>query len=128
MIFKIILMKTKYLIILGIICIICFGIFFFQLGHNVETFIVFNSTEIQENTTVSGCLVDSFGRGVANKTVTYHEPGKGLVNATTDENGIFTISDIRNMPELGKENYYGDFSFAGDDVYNPSVYEYNLTF
>ena len=52
-------MDKKYLIILGIICIACFSIFFYQFTNSVDTFIVINETEVSENGTVTGFLIGS---------------------------------------------------------------------
>ena len=41
-------MDKKYLIILGIICIACFSIFFYQFTNSVDTFIIINETEVQD--------------------------------------------------------------------------------
>lgn len=123
-------MKTKYLLILIVIMIICFGIFFYQMDHNLETVIVFKSTEIPENGTAVGFLMDSFGRGIPNKTITFHKPGNEmgtLVRVVTDENGTFFIKNMQYLPDTGKENYYGKFTFAGDDKYKGSSFNNNLT-
>lgn len=123
-------MKTKYLLILVVAMIICFGVFFYQMDHNLETVIVFNSTEIPENGTAVGFLMDSFGRGIPNKTITFHKPGNEmgtLVTVVTDENGTFLIKNVQYLPDAGKENYYGKFSFAGDSKYKGSTFAHNLT-
>ena len=124
-------METKYLIILIIVAIACFSVFAYQFTSNVDTFIVINNTELSENGTITGFLMDSYARGVENKTISYHQAGDNsseLVNITTGPNGIFKIENIKNVPESGANNYYGDFSFAGDGEFNPCKYEYNLTF
>jgi hypothetical protein len=123
-------METKYLIILIIAAIACFSVFFYQFTGNVETFIIFNETEVAENGTFSGSLMDAYARGVANKTITYHQAGDDkskFVNVTTDANGIFHIENVKNRPESGANNYYGDVSFKGDGQFKPCVFEYNLT-
>ncbi len=123
-------MNNKVLIILAIIAVICFGIFFFQLNNDLTTVMVFNETEIQENGTAVGFLMDSYGRGVANQTVFYHQAGDEkdvAVNVTTDNEGIFEIKNMKYLPESGSNNYYGDIRFDGNGEYKGCVYEYNLT-
>lgn len=123
-------MKTKYLLILVVLMIVCFGIFFYQMDHNLDTIIVFNSTEIPENGTAVGYLMDSFGRGIPNKTITFHKPGYEmgtLVTVTTDDNGTFYIRNLQYLPGAGKDNYYGNFTFAGDDKYKASTFNQKLT-
>lgn len=120
-------MKNSHLAILFVAMLICFGVFAFQLNNNLETIIVFNKTEISENGTAVGVLMDSFGRGVPNKTITFHQPGNGTVSVVTDENGTFYINNLQYRPELGKDNYYGNFVFNGDNKYKATTYEYNLT-
>lgn len=120
-------MKNSHLAILFVIMLICFGIFAFQLNNNLETIIVFNKTEIPENGTAVGVLMDSFGRGVANQTITFHQPGNETVSVVTDENGTFYIKNLQYRPEFGKDNYYGNFIFKGDNKYKGTTYEYNLT-
>ena len=101
-------MDKKYLIILGIICIACFSIFFYQFTNSVDTFIVINKTEVSENGTVTGFLMDAYARGIENKS-------------------IFKIENVKNMPESGSNNYYGDISFKGEGEFNPCVFEHNIT-
>ncbi|MBR0271160.1 MAG: hypothetical protein IJQ68_04105 [Methanobrevibacter sp.] len=123
-------MDNKILIILAVLAVICFGIFFFQMGHDITTTIVFNETEIPENGTAVGFLMDSYGRGVANQTVFYHQAGDDegvMVNVTTDSEGIFKITDMKYLPESGSKNYYGDIMFEGYGEYRGCIYEYNLT-
>ena len=122
-------METKYLIILIIAAIACFSVFFYQFSSNVETFIVFNETEVAENGTFTGSLMDAYARGVANKTITYHQAGDDKtksVNVTTDENGIFHIENVKNRPESGENNYYGNVSFNGDGQFRPCAFEHDL--
>ena len=120
-------MKKSYLALLFVAMLICFGVFFYQLDNNSDTMIVFNGTEISENGTATGYLIDAFGRGIPNKTITFHQPGNGTVSVVTDSNGAFYIKNVRNIPELGKDNYYGDITFEGDNKYKKSTFEYNLT-
>lgn len=120
-------MKKIHLALLFVVMLICFGVFFYQMNNNLETMIVFNETEIAENGTAIGFLMDSFGRGIANKTITFHQPGNGTVSVVTDENGTFYIENLQNLPELGGDNYYGEFTFKGDSKYKGTTYGYNLT-
>ena len=87
-------MKSYYLIILLVAFVICIGVFWFQFNNDVATFIMINETEVAENSSFSGMLVDAYGMGVANQTITFHKPGHEmvtLVDVTTNENGEFTI-------------------------------------
>ena len=123
-------MEKKYLTLLGIIAIICFSIFFYQFTNSVDTFIVINETEVAENGTITGFLMDSYARGVENKTIYYHQAGDDkskLVNVTTTKDGFFKIEHVKNIPESGSNNYYGDISFKGDGEFNPCVFEQNIT-
>ena len=122
-------METKYLIVLIILAIICFSIFFYQFTNDVDTFIVINETQVSENGTINGFLMDAYSRGVANKTIFYHQAGDNgttLVNVTTDDNGMFRIENVRNLPGSGANNYYGNISFRGDGEFNPCTYEHNI--
>lgn len=123
-------METKYLLILIVVCIVCFAIFFYQFTSNVDTFIVINDTEVAENGTVTGHLMDAYARGVENQTITYHQAGDDrntFVNVTTGKDGIFKIENLKDVPESGSNNYYGDISFKGSGEFNPCTFEYNLT-
>lgn len=123
-------MDKKYLIILGIICIVCFSIFFYQFTNSVDTFIVINETEVSENGTVTGFLMDAYARGIENKTIQYHKAGDDRhvhSNVTTGKDGLFKIENVKNMPESGSNNYYGDISFNGEGEFNPCVFEHNIT-
>ena len=123
-------METKYLIILIIACIACFSFFFYQFTNDVDTFIVINETEIAENGTITGHLMDAYARGVANKTVFYHKAGDNkttLSNVTTDDNGMFRIENVKNVPESGSNNYYGDITFNGDKEFNPCTFDQTIT-
>ena len=122
--------KSYYLIILLIVFVICIGVFWFQFNNDVSTFIIMNATEVPQNESFSGMLVDAYGQGVPNQTVTFHKPGYELgtlVDATTDEKGQFIIENAEYLPDAGKENYYGDFTFAGGDKYLGCSYEGNVT-
>lgn len=123
-------MNNKFLIVLIILAIICFGIFFFQFNNNVTTVILMNETKIPENGTAVGFLMDSYGRGVQNQTITYHQAGDAkdvFVNVTTDVNGRFEIKNLKKHPESGADDYYGDISFYGFKQYKGCEFEYNLT-
>ena len=122
--------QSKYLIILLIAFCICIGVFLYQYYNDVSTFIILNETQVKENGSFSGLLLDTYGQGVANKTVTYHKPGYEmgtLVDAVTDENGEFTIKNAQYLSDAGKDNYYGDFTFAGDGKYLGCTFEGNVT-
>ena len=123
-------METKYLIVLIILAIVCFSIFFYQFTNNVDTFIVINETQVSENGTINGFLMDAYSRGVPNKTIFYHQAGDNsttLVNVTTDENGMFRIENVRNLPQSGANNYYGNISFRGEREFKPCTYEHDIT-
>lgn len=122
--------QSKYLIILLVALVICIGVFLYQFNNDVPTFIIVNATEVSENGSFSGILMDAYSYGVANKTITYHKPGHQmgtLVDVTTDENGEFTIENAEYLPEAGNDNYYGEFTFAGDGKYQGCTYEGNVT-
>ena len=122
--------QSKYLIILLVALVICIAVFWFQFNNNVSTVIIVNETEVQENGSFSGLLMDAYGYGVANKTVTFHKPGYEmgtLVDAVTDENGEFTIENAEYLSDAGDDNYYGDFTFAGAGKYAGCTYEGNVT-
>ncbi|WP_298501215.1 hypothetical protein [uncultured Methanobrevibacter sp.] len=122
--------QSKYLIVLLIALVVCIGVFLYQFNNEVPTFIIVNATEVSENESFSGMLVDAYGYGVANMTITYHKPGYEmgtLVDATTNEKGEFTIENAEYLPDAGKDNYYGDFTFAGSGKYQGCTYEGNVT-
>lgn len=122
--------KSYYLIILLVALVICIGVFLYQFNNDVPTFMVINATEVHENGSFSGMLMDAYSYGVANQTITFHKPGNKmgtLVEVTTDENGEFTIENAEYLPDGGKDNYYGDFTFAGNGKYQGCTYEGNVT-
>lgn len=122
--------QSYYLILLLIALVICIGVFLFQFNNNVSTFILINETEVHENGSFSGVLMDAYSYGVANQTITFHKPGYEmgtLVDVVTDENGEFTIENAQYLPDAGKDNYYGDFTFAGNGKYQGCTYEGNVT-
>lgn len=122
--------QSKMLIVLLVAFVICIGVFLFQFNNNVSTFIIINETEVVENESFSGMLVDAYGFGVANQTIIFHKPGYELgtlVTATTDDNGEFTIENAEYLPDAGEDNYYGNFAFAGHGKYQGCSYEGNVT-
>lgn len=122
--------KSYYLLILLIALVICIGVFLYQFNNDVPTFIMINQTEVSENSSFSGMLVDAYGYGVPNQTVTFHKPGheRGtIVDAVTDDKGEFTIENAEYLPDAGDDNYYGDFTFAGNGKYKGCTYEGNVT-
>ena len=89
-----------------------------------------NETEVAEGGSISGMLVDAYGFGVANQTITFHKPGYKMgtiVDAQTDEDGQFTITNAEYLPNASADNYYGDFTFAGQGKYQGCTYEGNVT-
>ena len=123
--------KDSYYFLIVLIAIaICIGVFWFQFNNADPTYIIINTTEVPENGSFSGVLNDAYGFPVANRTITFHKPGYQmgtLVCTQTDENGLFVIENAEYLPDAGKDNYYGDFTFAGDDRYEGCVYEGNIT-
>ena len=122
--------ESYILIALLLAFVICIGVFLYQYNNDVATFILVNETEVAENGSFSVVLMDSYGQGIANKTITFHKPGGEfgtLVDAVTDESGEFTIENAEYVPGAGSDNYYGDFSFAGDGKYLGCTYEGNVT-
>jgi len=122
--------ESYYFLLLLIAFAICIGVFWFQFNNDVATFMIINNTEVQEGDTFKGALIDAYGMSVANKTITYHKPGYQmgtLVTTQTDENGEFFIENAQYLEDAGKDNYYGDFTFAGDDKYQGCTYTGNVT-
>ena len=122
--------KSYYLIILLVALVICIGVFLYQFNNDVPTFIILNETEVAQNSSFSGVLMDAYSYGVANQTITFHKPGYQMgtiVDVKTDENGEFTIENAQYLPDAGKDNYYGDFTFAGNGKYQGCTYEGNVT-
>ena len=90
--------QSKYLIIILLVFAVCMGVFWHQYNNDVSTFIMINETEVAQNGSFSGMLVDAYGQGVANKTITYHKPGYQmgtLVDVTTKDDGSFTIDNAQ---------------------------------
>ena len=50
--------KSYYLIILLVALVICIGVFLYQFNNDVPTFIIINETEVHENGSFSGMLVE----------------------------------------------------------------------
>ncbi len=122
--------ESYYFLLLLIGLAICIGVFWFQFNNDVATFMIINETEVQEGGSFKGALIDSYGMSVPNKTITFHKPGYlmgTLVDTQTDENGEFFIENVEYLPDAGKDNYYGDFTFAGDDKYQGCTYIGNIT-
>jgi len=122
--------KSYFLIILLIGLVICVGVFWFQFNNDVATFIIVNETEVAENGSFSGMLMDAYSYGVANQTISFHKPGHEMGNivvAQTDENGEFTIDNAEYLPNAVENNYYGNFTFAGNGKYQGCTYEGNVT-
>ncbi|WP_407393808.1 hypothetical protein [Methanobrevibacter sp.] len=122
--------ESYYWIILLIAFAICIGVFLFQFNNDVPTFMIINATEVPENGSFSGVLMDAYSYGVPNQTITFHKPGYEmgtLVDVVTDENGEFTIENVEYLPDAGKDNYYGDFTFAGSGKYQGCTYEGNVS-
>ena len=122
--------ESYYFLLLLIAFAICIGVFWFQFNNDVATFMIINNTEVQEGDTFKGALIDAYGMAVPNKTITYHKPGYQmgtLVDTQTDENGEFFIENAQYLEDAGKDNYYGNFTFAGDDKYQGCTYIGNVT-
>ena len=122
--------ESYYFLLLLIALVICIGVFWFQFNNDVATFMIINNTEVQEGDAFKGALIDAYGMPVPNKTITYHKPGYQmgtLVDTQTDENGEFFVENAQYLEDAGKDNYYGDFTFAGDDKYQGCTYIGNVT-
>ncbi len=121
--------KSYYLIILLVALVICIGVFLYQFNNDVPTFIIINETEVKENSSFSGMLMDAYSNGVPNQTITFHKPGYQmgtLVDIVTDDDGGFTIEKAEYLPDASKDNYYGNFTFAGNGKYKGCTYEGNV--
>lgn len=122
--------ESFYFLLLLIAFAICIGVFWFQFNNDVSTFMIVNATEVTEGESFKGALMDSYGQGVPNKTITYHKPGYlmgTLVDTQTDENGEFLIDSAEYLEDAPDDNWYGDFTYAGDGKYQGCVYERNVT-
>ena len=116
--------KSYYLIILLVGLVICAGVFFYQFNNDVATFMIINETQVVENGSFAGMLMDAYSYGVANQTVSYKTPDNEIVNVTTDENGEFKVFDVKSA---GDASCYSDFTFAGNGKYKGCTYEGNVT-
>ncbi|RAP52375.1 MAG: hypothetical protein BZ137_08700 [Methanosphaera sp. rholeuAM130] len=121
--------QSYYLILLLVAFCICIGVFLYQYNNDVDTFIILNETQVKENGTFSGMLMDAYSQGVPNKTITMHKPGNGsgTLDVVTDENGEFTVKNAEYFSNAVNENYYGHFTFSGDGKYKGCTYEGNVT-
>ena len=122
--------KSYILIAMLLALVVCAGVFFYQFNNDVPTFILINGTEVVENSSISGVLMDAYGYGVPNQTITFHKPGHDLgtlVDVTTDEEGRFTIENAQYLPDAGEDNYYDNFTFAGNGKYQGCEYGGNVT-
>lgn len=99
------------------------AVFWFQFNNDVATFIIVNETEVAENGSFSGMLVDAYSYGVANQTVSFYKPGHVLTTAQTDENGKFTIE---NAEYVSGDKYYCNFTFEGNGKYMGCSYDGNV--
>ena len=122
--------QSYYLIIILIAFLVCIGIFWFQYNNDVATVIILNQTEVEENGSFAGMLMDAYAQGIPNKTIVFHKPGYQMgtiVDVVTNDEGGFIIENAEYLPDAGDDNYYGDFTFAGDDRYQGCTYEGNVT-
>ena len=117
--------KSYYLIIILIAFVICIGVFLYQFNNNVPTFMVINETEVHENSSFAGVLMDAYSYGVANQTVTYQTPNHEIKNVTTNENGEFKVDNVQSGS--GDANYYSSFTFASNGKYQACSYEGNVS-
>ena len=119
--------KSKYLIIMLVAFVICVGVFLYQHNNNVDTVIILNESKVTEGKSFAGMLLDSYGFGLPNKTITYHQPGDQMgnfVKITTNDKGGFVIDNARYSDG---DNAYTNFTFAGDGKYKSCVYHGNVT-
>ena len=118
--------QSKILILLLVALAICIGVFLYQYNNDVGTIIMLNQTEVSQNSSFSGMLIDSFGQGVANKTIMYHKPGQDngdVVDVTTDDKGEFKVENAEYLSNNSDDNYYSKFTFVGDEKYKGFTYE-----
>lgn len=113
--------QSKFLIVLLVVFVVCMAVFWFQFNNDVSTVMIINETEVAQNGSFSGMLMDSYSYGVANQTVSYQKPNHEVVNVTTDNNGEFKVFNAETGS--GDENYYGNFTFAGNGKYKGCTYE-----
>lgn len=122
--------QSKILLVLLVAFVICMAVFWFQFNNDVATFIIINETEVSEGESFSGMLVDAYSYGVPNQTITYHKPGHDMgtiVTVTTNENGEFTIKNAEYLADESNENYYDNFTFAGNGKYVGCTYDGNVS-
>lgn len=117
--------QSKILILLLVVLVICLGVFLYQFNNNVSTFMIINESEVAQNGSFAGVLMDSYSYGVANQTVTYQTPNHETVNVTTDENGQFKVFNAETGS--GDVSCYSNFTFAGNGKYNGCSYEGNVS-
>lgn len=118
--------QSKILILLLVALTICIGVFLYQYNNDVGTIIMINQTEVSQNSSFSGMLIDSFGQGVANQTITYQKPGQDngdVVDVTTDDKGEFKVENAEYLSNNSDDNYYSKFTFVGDEKYKGFTYE-----
>ena len=119
--------QSYFLIILLIAFLICIGVFWFQFNNDVSTFIILNESEVSQNGSFSGMLMDSYSNGVANQSISFNKPDNSRGIVQTDENGEFTIENVEYLSGADDGNYYGNFTFAGNGKYLGCSYEGNVT-
>ncbi|MBE6497494.1 MAG: hypothetical protein E7Z81_04370 [Methanobrevibacter sp.] len=117
--------KSYYLIILLVALVICMGVFWFQFNNNVSTFMILNQTEVAENGSFAGMLMDAYSYGVPNQTISIQTPDHKIINVTTNENGEFKVSNAEYGS--GDVRCYSNFTFAGNGKYQPCTYEGNVS-
>ena len=66
------------------------------------------------------------GKYKTNYRIAYQILNAALIEHT-DENGEFFIENAQYLEDAGKDNYYGNFTFAGDDKYQGCTYIGNVT-
>ena len=52
--------KSYYLIILLVALVVCAGVFFYQFNNDVATVMIINETEVPENGSFAGILMDAY--------------------------------------------------------------------
>ena len=123
--------KQSYYLLLALVVIaICLGVFWMQYTHDTPTYMIINGSEVTEGGSFSGLLMDAYGQPVPNRTITFHKPGYQMgtiVDTQTDDTGKFTIDNAEYLSDNPDENYYGNFTFAGDERYHGCIYEGNVT-
>ncbi|RAP50326.1 MAG: hypothetical protein BZ136_01520 [Methanosphaera sp. rholeuAM74] len=122
--------KNIELVILLTVFIVCVCVFVYQYNNDVTTTLLVNESEVHENATFKGLLMDSYGSGVANVTITYNKPSNNtndsLVELKTDDTGSFTIK-AEYVHDKSADNSYSNFSFNGSGKYKPSKWDGRVT-